>query len=113
MPLPAAPLDEVGGDGAASRVPGREFERCKVRDIRSDGWAQHGGRLLDRVLIFGRRHLEGILTKFIDHYNHAWSQQGIGQRRHCEPAEVLPLPTGRVERRDGLGGVLQEQSRAA
>ena len=37
----------------------------------------------------------------------------IDQRRPCEPANVIPLPTGRVERRDRLGGVLREYSRAA
>ena len=69
--------------------------------------------LLDRVLIFGRGHLETVMTEFIDHYNHARPHQGIEQRRPCEPAEVGPLPTGSVERRDRLGGVLHEYSRAA
>ena len=68
--------------------------------------------LLDRVLIFGRGHLETVIAEFIDHYNHARPHQGIGQRRPCGPADVLPLPTERVERRYRLGGVLHEYSRA-
>jgi hypothetical protein len=44
---------------------------------------------------------------------HAQPHQGIEQRRPCEPADVIPLSTGRVERRDRLGGVLHEYSRAA
>jgi len=66
-----------------------------------------------RVLIFGRRHLKKVLAEYIDHYNHARPHQGIEQRRPCEPADMIPLPTGRVERRDRLGGVLHEYSRAA
>ena len=46
-------------------------------------------------------------------HNFADSHQGLEQRRPCEPAEVIPFPTGRVERRDRLGGVLHEYFRAA
>ncbi len=69
--------------------------------------------VLDRMLIFGRRHPEKVLAEYIDHYNQARPHQGIDQRRPCEPADVIPLPTGRVERRDRLGGILREYSRAA
>ena len=69
--------------------------------------------VLDHLLIFGRGHLERVLGEFIEHYNYARPHQGLEQRRPCEPAEVIPLPTGRVERRDRLGGVLHEYFRAA
>jgi len=68
---------------------------------------------LNRVLIFGLRHLEKVLAEYIDHYNHARPHQGIEQRRPCEPADVIPLPIGPVERRDRLGGLIHEYSRAA
>ena len=70
-------------------------------------------RQLWRLLIFGRRHLENVLAEFIDHYNRARPHRGIDQRRPYEPANVVPLPTGRIERRDRLGGVIHEYSRAA
>ncbi len=69
--------------------------------------------VLDRMLIFGCRHLEKVLAEYIDHYNYARPHQGIDQRRPSQPANVIPLPTGRVERRDRLGGVLREYSRGA
>ena len=69
--------------------------------------------VFDRILIFGRRYLEKVLAEYIDHYNNARPHQGIEQRRLCEPADVITLPTGRVECRDRLGGVLREYSRAA
>jgi hypothetical protein len=62
--------------------------------------------VLDRVLIFGRRHLErrSLPRSSTNTTTHAPPHQGIGQRRPCEPAEVLALPAGRVERRDRLDG---------
>ena len=69
--------------------------------------------VFDRLLIFGQRHLERVLAEFFDHYNHARPHQGIDQRRPCEPADVIPLPTGPIGRRDRLGGLLHEYSRAA
>jgi len=54
-----------------------------------------------------------VLAEYIDHYNHARPHQGLEQRRPDEPADVIPPPIGAVERRDRLGGLLHEYSRAA
>jgi putative transposase len=69
--------------------------------------------VLDQMLIFGRRLLDSVLVEFIDHYNQARPHQEIEQRRPCEPAVVVPLPTEPVERRDRLSGIIHEYSRAA
>ena len=80
----------------------------------SERWVRTVRReVLDQLLIFGRRHLESVLVEFIDHYNQARPHQGIEQRRPCEPADMVLLPTGPVERRDRLGGIIHEYSRAA
>jgi len=68
---------------------------------------------LDHLLIFGRRHLVGVLTEFLDHYNKARPHQGLDQRIPQPPADVIPLPTGPVERRDRLAGLVHEYFRAA
>jgi putative transposase len=65
------------------------------------------------MLIFGRWHLERVLVEFIEHYNQARPHQGIEQRRPCEPANVVSLPIGPIERRDRLGGIIHEYSRVA
>jgi len=65
------------------------------------------------MLIFGRRHLERALAEYIDHYNQARPHHRIEQRRLCDPADAIPLPTGQVQRRGRLGGILRECSRAA
>ena len=88
--------------------------RAPRANAHSERWVRTVRReVLDRMLIFGRRHLESVLVEFIEHYNEARPHQGIEQRRPCEPAVVIPLPTGPVERRDRLGGVIHEYSRAA
>ncbi len=46
-----------------------------------------------------------VLGGFIEHYHHARPYQWLEQRRPDEPDNVVPFPTGRVERRDRLGGL--------
>ena len=55
--------------------------------------------------------VESVLVEFIDHYNQARPHQGIEQGRPREPADVVPLPTGPVERRDRLGGIIIDKGR--
>ncbi|HEY8855122.1 MAG TPA: integrase core domain-containing protein [Candidatus Dormibacteraeota bacterium] len=69
--------------------------------------------VLDHLLIFSRRHLERVLIEFVEHYHNARPHQGLGQRRPHEPAGVVPLTAGPVERADRLGGLLHEYHRAA
>jgi putative transposase len=68
---------------------------------------------LDHLLIFGRRHLEKVLGEFIEHYHQARPHQGLDQRQPCPPTGKIIVMDGPVERRDRLGGVLHEYSRAA
>src|SRR5215472_1047240 len=49
---------------------------------------------------------KSVGVEFIKHYNRARPHQGIEQRQPCEPTEVVPLPTGPVQRRDRLGGII-------
>ena len=97
---------------------GVEVIRLPFRAPRANAYSERWVRtvrweVLDRMLVFGRLHLERVLVEFVDHYNQARPHQGIEQRRPCEPAEVVRLPTGPVERRDRLGGIIHEYSRAA
>ena len=88
--------------------------RTPVANAYSERWVRTVRReVLDRLLIFNLRHLEQVLAEFVDHYNHARPHQGIDQRRPCEPANVVNLPIGRVERSDRLGGVIHEYRREA
>ena len=67
---------------------------------------------LDRIVILGERHLDRVLTAYVNYYNRARPHQGIEQQ--------CPMPLGRstardgpIERRDILGGVLHDYYRRA
>jgi putative transposase len=70
--------------------------------------------VLDHLLIFGRRHLEAVMKEFLLHYHYARPHQGLGQRTPGSDSSPWPLVRGdRIVRRDRLGGLLHEYSRAA
>ena len=69
---------------------------------------------LDWLLILGPRQLDRVLRVFVEHYNHERPHRALGR---CPPAPhhrpVPPLPGGKVNRTDRLGGLLHEYYRAA
>ena len=67
---------------------------------------------LDKLLILGERHLDQVLTAYVDYYNHARPHQGIDQQ--CPtPLRGSAARDGPIERRDILGGVLHDYHRRA
>jgi hypothetical protein len=79
-----------------------------VRTIRSE--------CLDWLLIFNVRHLERVVTLFIDHYNGHRPHRALGLTppNGRAPTEILKrAPPMEVTRRDRLGGLLHEYGRAA
>ena len=68
---------------------------------------------LDWLLILGRRHLERVLRVYTDHYNSERPHRGLA----LEPPDPVSAPgppaTGKIERRDRLGGLIHENYRAA
>ncbi len=81
------------------------FAERFVRTLRAE--------LTDRMLIFGQRHLWGLLTEYVRHYN--------GQRPHRARDLRPPQPTHpvaelnqqRIRRHPILGGLINEYERAA
>ena len=57
------------------------------------------------------RHLEYVLSEFVEHYQEARPHQGLGQRTPSGEAPA-PVPAGRIIRRDRLGGLIHGQRRA-
>jgi putative transposase len=72
---------------------------------------------LDWILIFGRRHLETVLTSYLEHYNTHRPHRALETRApDAQPSPPGPSPSHpgfRVNRRDRLGGVIHEYSLAA
>ncbi|MET8354328.1 integrase core domain-containing protein [Micromonospora sp. NPDC005206] len=70
--------------------------------------------LLDRVLLFGRRHLESVVAEFVDHDNSHRPHRSLAQAPPLGPAQPPVAIAGRrVLRRDRLGGMVGEYSQAA
>ncbi len=99
------------------RSEGVEVIRLPVRSPVANSFAERWvgtarRECLDHLLIVGRRHLEYVLGEFVEHYQEARPHQGLGQQTPSGGPPV-PVPGGRVVRRDRLGGLIHEYERAA
>jgi putative transposase len=90
--------------------------RIPIRASRANAFAEHfvgtvRRECLDRMLIFGRRHLETVVHEYVEHYN--------GHRPHRSLGQLPPQPKGaaralnnvdpsQLKRMDRLGGVIHE-----
>jgi hypothetical protein len=63
-------------------------------------------------LICNRRHLQRILTSYLEHYNRGRPHRGIGLDVPV-PAPVATVTALPIERVDVLGGLIHEYRRAA
>ena len=76
---------------------------------------------LDRFLVIGTKHLDYLVSEYIDHYNTERPHSGIGfsvpERSDTPPklrlAQDQPASVGRVRCRDRLGGVIKHFNRMA
>jgi putative transposase len=91
----------------------------EVRAPRANAFAQRWvgtvrRELLDRMLIFGRRHLESALSDYVTHYNRHRPHRSLGQ---APPSGAVPPPPpaahARVLRHDRLGGLIHEYAQVA
>jgi hypothetical protein len=67
---------------------------------------------LDWLLIVGRRHLEGVLRIYVQHYNRERPHRGLALQPP-EPPTLNSRCDGDVQRRDLPGGLVHEYYRAA
>jgi putative transposase len=105
-------------DGVFAAV-GIQVLKTPVRAPRANAYAERWvgtvrRELLDRMLIFGRRHLELVLEEYVGHYNAHRPHRSLGQAAPLGPAQApVAVAGGRVVRRDRLGGLIGEYSQAA
>ena len=102
------------------RCDGTRVIRTPIRAPRANAFAERWVRTvrtecLDWMLILGRRHLERVLSVYVMHYNLERPHRGLALATpispigRAEPAAIAPP----VRRRDLLGGLIHEYSRAA
>ena len=71
---------------------------------------------LDWILIWNRRHLERVLSDYVDHYNTSRPHRGIDLDVPVPPVELTHARTnqvGRIQRVDVLGGLIHQYRQAA
>jgi len=68
---------------------------------------------LDWLLIIGRRHLESVLRSYTAHYNRECPHRGLALHAPEPATATHQQNTGKIERRDRLGGLIHEYHRAA
>jgi putative transposase len=107
-----AVFDEVfaGNDTTVIKVPPRSpranaYAERWVRTVRAE--------CTDRMLIFGERHLRTVLGEYADHFNRHRPHRSLDLRAPTDDAEVIRLPIGRIERRQVLGGLINQYERAS
>jgi transposase InsO family protein len=91
--------------------------RTPVRSPRANAFAERWVRTvredcLDHLLVFSRRHLEEVLTKYVRHYNEARPHRGLELGQPI-PRTGTAIANGLITRRDILGGIVHEYERAA
>jgi putative transposase len=70
--------------------------------------------VLDRMLIFGGGQLVSVLAEYVDHYNDHRPHRALEQAPPLKSSEPVVLASsGRVVRRDRLGGLLHEYAQVA
>ena len=96
--------------------------RTPVRSPKANAYAERcvgtiRRECLDWILIRGRRHLEHVLGVYVEHYNAHRPHRSLGLRppRTEQPTLRLITPARQdaVQRRDRLGGLIHEYTRAA
>jgi putative transposase len=104
------------------KAEGVRIIRTPVRAPQSNAFAERfvgtvRRECLDRMLIFGRRHLERVLAEYIAHYNEHRPHRSLDQQA---PLTMGPKATStgapdpsRIRRSDKLGGLLHEYELAA
>jgi putative transposase len=76
-----------------------------VRTVRSE--------CLDWLLVLNRRHLEGVLRVYVNHYNRERPHRALELRPPELDERRERSPMGEIRRRDPLGGLIHEYYRAA
>jgi transposase InsO family protein len=108
----SGPFDEV------FRTEGLSVVKTPVRAPRANGiaerWVGTARReCLDHILIFGRRHLQGVLGAYAEHYNRARPHRSLEHRPPDSGSNSEVVSKTTVRRRDVLGGLIHEYHRSA
>ena len=108
----------TGAFDAVLADAGIEAVKIPPRSPRANAYAERfvlTGRteVTDRMLIFGQRHLQSILAKYVAYYNGRRPHRSRQLHPPRPDHPVADLSQKRIKRRSVLGGLLNEWERAA
>jgi len=104
------------------RSEGIRTIRTPIRAPRANAFAERfvgtmRRECLDRMLIFGRHHLEQVLATYVAHYNQHRPHRSLNQRApltvETSPVSIRDPDPARLRRTDKLGGLIHEYKLAA
>jgi putative transposase len=88
--------------------------RAPNANSRCERWVSSVRReCLDWLLIMNRRHLEAVLTKYVEHYNGHGPHRSLEPRPPHGPTVIPAAPGGQVVCRTRVHGLINEYSRQA
>src|SRR6266508_1053774 len=108
-----------GAFDAVFRSEGMRIIRTPIRAPNANAFAERWvGTLrrecLDRILIINRRHLDRVLRHYVDHFNRHRPHRSLSlQPPETRLATAFRAPTLRIDRREVLGGLINEYRAAA
>jgi transposase InsO family protein len=108
----SGPFDEV------LRTEGLAVVKTPVRAPKANAVAERWvgsvrRECLDHILVLGRRHLHRVLEAYTEHYNRARPHRGLDLDPPDPEFDAMEIAETRIVRRDVLGGLIHEYSRAA
>jgi putative transposase len=108
-------FDEVSGSESAEiiRTP---VQAPTATPTRSVGLAPSRAECMDWPLIVGRSHLERVLRVYVRHYNQHRPHRALGLQAPDQSTDLIAVGedrSGRLHRRDLLGGLVHQYRRAA
>jgi len=68
---------------------------------------------LDHILVLGQRHLQRVLSAYVEHYNRARPHRGLDLQPPDPGPRAQAVPGTKVRRHDILGGLIHEYHRSA
>ncbi len=95
------------------RSEGIRIIRTPIQAPRANAFAERFvGTVLDRVLIFGRRHLEAVVHEYTEHYNGHRPHRSLGQLapqpKVVAPAVLKSVDPSRLKRTSRIDGLIHE-----
>ena len=105
----SSPFDEVFRTEAVRVI------RTPIRAAKANAFAERFVRTvrsgcLDHVLVYGRRHLDGVLRVYVSHYTEQRPHRGLdlATPRNGSSSPARQTERRRIDRRDVLGGLIHE-----